>query len=183
MPHAEPYETVDLNRDGHAVGPDSTDPGQAPPWSRARAALETTGGPAGTAFLGTVRPDGRPHSAGVGALWHDGDLYFISGPGARKARNLAANPAATLSIATPDMHLVFEGTAARVTDTAVLESVAAAYGAAGWPAEVDGDAFTAPFNAPSAGPSPWHLYRLTFHTAFGLGTSDPTGASRWRFDR
>ena len=53
----------------------------------------------------------------------------------------------------------------------------------GWPAEVDGDAFTAPFSAPSAGPPPWHLYRFTFDTAFGVATAEPYGATRWRFDR
>jgi hypothetical protein len=26
--------------------------------------------------LGTVRPDGRPHAAGIGAVWHDGDPIF-----------------------------------------------------------------------------------------------------------
>ncbi|WP_425456974.1 pyridoxamine 5'-phosphate oxidase family protein [Actinomadura hallensis] len=43
-----------------------------------------------------MRPDGRPHAAGVGALWYDGDLYFTSGPGTRKSRDLAANPACSL---------------------------------------------------------------------------------------
>src|SRR4051812_34765998 len=42
-------------------------------------------------YLGTVRPDGRPHATGVGIHWYDGDLYFLSGPGTRKSRNLAAN--------------------------------------------------------------------------------------------
>ena len=39
--------------------------------------------------MATVRPDGRPHSAGVGAVWVDGALYFVSGPGTLKSRNLA----------------------------------------------------------------------------------------------
>ena len=39
------------------------------------------------------RPDGRPHAAGVGVAWHDGDVYFQCGPETRKARNIAANPA------------------------------------------------------------------------------------------
>ena len=65
--------------------------------------------------MATVRPNGRPHSAGVGAVW------------------------------------------------------------------VDGDAFTAPFSAPSAGPPPWYLYRLTLHTAVGVATAEPHGATRWDF--
>lgn len=183
MTDIEPYETVNLNHDGHDVGPGSSGPGETLPWSRARRTLQGAMGPSGAMFLGTTRPDGRPHSAGIGALHHDGDLYFISGPGARKTRNLEANPAATLSIGGADMHLILEGTAAKVTDKAVLETLAAAYRAQGWPAEVEGDAFTAPFCAPSAGPPPWHLYRFTFHTAFGVGTAEPNGASRWRFTR
>ena len=53
----------------------------------------------------------------------------------------------------------------------------------GWPARVDGDALTAPFSAPSAGPPPWHLYRFTFHTAVGVAGAEPYGATRWRFAR
>jgi len=42
--------------------------------------------------LATTRPDGRPHIAGVGAMWVEGTLYFVSGPGARKSRNLEQTP-------------------------------------------------------------------------------------------
>jgi hypothetical protein len=51
----------------------------------------------------------------------------------------------------------------------------------GWPVEVDDDTFTAPYSAPSAGPPPWHLFRVTAHTAFGVATAEPHGATRWRF--
>jgi hypothetical protein len=163
-------ETTNLDRYGNP----------ALPWSRVRDRLAA---PSQTDrfFLGTVRPDGRPHTAGVGALWFDGDLYVVSGPGTRKSRNLAANPACTISAALPGIDLVFEGTATRVIDVPTLEQLAASYRAQGWPAEVEGDAFTAPYSAPSAGPPPWHLYCFTFHTAFGLATEAPDGATRWRF--
>jgi hypothetical protein len=132
-------------------------------------------------FLGTVRPDGRPHAAGIGAAWYDGDLYFQCGPKTRKARNVAANPACTISGSLPGMDLVFEGEARRVTDTATLEAIAAIYREGDWPVQVDGDAFTAPYSAPSAGPPPWHLFRITAHTVFGMATAEPYGATRWRF--
>jgi hypothetical protein len=64
-----------------------------------------------------------------------------------------------------------------------LERVAARYREDGWPTEVDGDAFTGPYSAPSAGPPPWFLYRFTFHTAFGVATAEPNGATRWCFNR
>jgi Pyridoxamine 5'-phosphate oxidase len=153
------------------------------PWSRPREALETDPPSANTTyFLGTTRPDGVPHAAGVGAVWHEGDLYFTSGPGTRKARNLAANPACTVSAKLQGIDVVLEGLATRVTDAPTLEALAARYRDGGWPARVEGDGFTAPFSAPSAGPPPWHLYRLTLRTAFGVATAEPYGATRWRFD-
>jgi hypothetical protein len=152
------------------------------PWSRARDALATGArGPATASFLGTVRPDGRPHSAGVGVAWHDGDVYFTSGPGTRKSKNLAANPACTVSMRLMGIDLVLEGEAERVTDPATIETIAALYRDVGWPAQADGDVITAPFSAPSAGPAPWHVYRVTFHTVFGVASAEPFGATRWRF--
>jgi hypothetical protein len=152
------------------------------PWSRPRELLAAgPPGPEITFFLGTVGADGRPHAAGVGALWEDEGLYFTSGPGAKKARNLAVNPACTISVKLEGIDMVFEGDAARVTDGPTLERIAQRYRDGGWPAEVDGDAFTAPYSAPSAGPPPWHLYSFTLRTAFGVATAEPHGATRWRF--
>jgi hypothetical protein len=172
MTDREPIETKNLDRYGS----------EALPWSRPRDVLAAGPPSADTAcFLGTVRPDGRPHAAGIGAAWHDGDLYFTSGPGTQKARNLAANPACTISMRLSGIDVVFEGEASRVTDQPTLERLVKIYNEGGWPATVDGDAFTAPFSAPSAGPPPWHVYRLPFHTAFGVATAEPHGATRWRF--
>jgi hypothetical protein len=150
------------------------------PWSRPHDLL-ALGVPESN--LATTRPDGRPHAAYFGALWHDGDIYLVSGPGTRKSRNLAANPACTVSTRLEGIDLVLEGEATRVTDRPTLEALAALYRDGGWPVEVEGDAFTAPYSAPSAGPPPWYLYRFTFHTAFGVATAEPYGATRWRFAR
>jgi hypothetical protein len=151
------------------------------PWSRAQEALSASRGPGVTHFLGTVCPDGRPHAAGVGAIWADDTLWFVTGPRTRKARNLAANPACTISARLPGIDLVLEGSAERVTDARTLERIAAVYREVGWPAEVEGDAFTAPYSAPSAGPPPWNLYRFRLDTAFGVAGEEPFGATRWRF--
>ncbi len=75
---------------------------------------------------------------------------------------MAANPACTISVRLEGIDLILDGEAARVTDDPTLQAVAAIYREAGWPCEVDGDAFTAPYSAPSAGPPPWYLYRFTF---------------------
>jgi hypothetical protein len=61
--------------------------------------------------VGTVRPDGPPHAAAIGAAWYDGDLCLQCGPNTRKARNIAPNPACTVSGSLPGMDLVFEGEA------------------------------------------------------------------------
>lgn len=170
MADLNPVETTNLDRYGN----------EAMPWSRPQDGLA---GDMPAAVLGTSGPDCRPHAAVVGAAWHEGDLYFTSGPGTRKARNLAVNPDCTMAIRLTGVDLVLEGGASRVTDTPTLEAVAALYREGGWPAEVEGEAFTAPYSAQSAGPPPWDLYRFTFHTAFGVATEEPYSASRWRFER
>ncbi len=157
--------------------------GNAPlPWSRVRDLLSASIFLPAT-FLGTTRPDCRPHAAGIGALWLDGDIYFTSGPGTRKSRNLATNPACTISARLESIDIVLEGEAVRVLDGPTLERVAARCREGGWPVQVEGDAFTAPYSAPSAGPPPWHLYRFAFHTAIGNATAEPNGATLWRFNR
>jgi len=155
------------------------------PWSRVEEHLASDMPKPETAtFLGTVRPDGRPHSSGIGAAWSNGVLHFTSSPGAAKAKHLAANPNCTVSIRLKGVDVVLEGSASRVTDHDELEAVRAIYNAGGWPAELDadGDAFTAPFNAPSAGPPPYHVYRLTLRSAFAVAYEEPFGATRWDFE-
>lgn len=171
MGMTELIETTNLDRYGEA----------ALEWERARDLLAAGPSINATCFLGTCRPDGTPHAAGVGGQWLAGDIYFTSSPAARKARDLAVNPRCTLSVTLPGMDIVLAGTAARVTDPDTLERIAAGYREGGWPAEVDGAALTAPYSAPSAGPAPWHVYRFAFHTAVGVATTKPYGATRWRF--
>ena len=55
------------------------------------------------------------------------------------------------------------------------------YAAQRWLASVSDGAITAAYSAPSAGPPPWNVYRLKFHTVFGVATEEPNGATRWRF--
>ncbi|SER75038.1 Pyridoxamine 5'-phosphate oxidase [Lentzea xinjiangensis] len=132
-------------------------------------------------FLNTVHPGGRPHSVGIGAIWFEDTLFFVSGPGTRKSRNLAVNPACTVSVRLTGMDLVLEGDAHRVTDEATLDRVAARYRETGWPAEREGTAFTAPYTAPSAGPPPWHVHRISLRAAHAVSTAESGGATRWTF--
>jgi len=155
--------------------------------SRLRAGLSQapgTGGPnRHTCWLATINPDGTPHVTGIGALWANGCFWFEIGKGTRKGKNLARDPRCTLSMAAQEFDLVVEGAATIVTDQATVADLAARWAAEGWPARVDdtGLGLTAEYSAPSAGPPPWHVYRLTPRTATALGTVDPGGATRWRF--
>jgi hypothetical protein len=167
----EPVEVTNLDTYGNDVLP----------WSRPRDLLAAPPTMEVPFFLGTVGPDGRPHAAGIGAVWHDDHVWIVSGPGTRKSRHLAADDRCTISVRFEGLDLVLEGRATRVTDAETLASVAAVYSGSGWPAEVEGDAFTAPYSAPSAGPPPWYLYRFTAEVAFGVATAEPHGATRWRF--
>jgi hypothetical protein len=155
--------------------------GAAPiPWSRALKQLEAGSG--GTYWLATTNPDGRPHVAGVGALWVDGKIYFTSSTRTRKGRNLGANPDCVLSVSLTGIDLVVEGSAVRITDRPTLLRLAKRYAAQGWPTSVSGEALTAEYSAPSAGPSPWNLYVVRPTRAFGVATADPSGATRWQFE-
>ena len=115
----------------------------------------------------------------LGTVQLDGVLYFNSGPGTRKSRNIAADPRCVISIATHPFDLVVEGRAERVTDASELQAVAKAFNENGWPAEVDGDALTAEYSAPSAGPPPWHVYRIRLATVYAFGTAEPGGATKF----
>lgn len=177
MPRYQP--TSERNLDGYGAPPVD--------WARVAEVLDSTltqapetGGPRRhTTWLTTINPDGSPHVMPLGVGSVNGSWYFSSGPGTRKSRNLARDPRCVVSVATHPFDLVVEGTAERVTDQAELQAVADRYVAEGWPASVAGDAVTAEFSAPSAGPPPWYVYRVVPTTVFALGTSEPYGAARF----
>jgi hypothetical protein len=156
--------------------------GNAPiEWSRATEQLDSAHRML-TYWLATTRPDGRPHAAGVGAMWVDGRFWFTSGPSRQKSRNLAASGHCVLSVSLPGIDLIANGTAAKVADEATVARLAERYAANGWPAVAQGSSFTAPFSAPSAGPPPWDLYEMTLVSAIGVASAEPYGATRWDFD-
>lgn len=134
-------------------------------------------------WLTTINPDGSPHTTGVGGFWEGGGFYIVSGRGARKGRNMEREPRCTVAVATDDYDVVVEGLAALVTDPATVAHIAKVAAEGGWPAKPDesGRALTAPYSAPSAGPAPWHVYRVTPTKANALYVRDPGGATSWSF--
>ena len=143
-----------------------------------------TGGPdRHSAWLATIDADGSPHVTGIGAQWVDGAFWFETGEATRKGRNLARDPRCTLSLATKEFDLVVEGEAHVIDDPATVARLAHEWAEGGWPCRVDesGTALTAEFSAPSAGPPPWRVYRLTASKASALSTVEPGGATTWTF--
>ncbi|MFE0450076.1 pyridoxamine 5'-phosphate oxidase family protein [Streptomyces sp. NPDC058914] len=150
-------------------------------WAEAQRQLET----AEIFWASTVRPDGRLHVTPVIAAWHDGVLYFSTGPGEQKARNLARNPHCALTTGrnalTEGLDLVVEGKAEPVADPAVLEKVIAAYEAKYGPHITSpegtfhgiGDAFRKGDAV---------VFALAPDTAYGFGRDDGVYThTRWTF--
>ena len=106
----------------------------ATPWAEARRVIEE----AELFWLSTVRSDGRPHVTPLVAVWSDGALYFSTGAGEQKARNLAMNPSCTLTTGDnawkSGLDVVIEGTATRVADHALLQALAEE-----WESKYEGD--------------------------------------------
>ena len=136
-----------------------------------------------TTWLATVNEDGSPHVTAVGALWLDGAFWFQTGSGTRKGRNVGRDPRCSIAVSIRDADVVIEGDAARVTDPGIVARIAKAWADNGWPAEPDesGSGITAPFNAPSQGPPPWHVYRIEPRSATVVLGTEPGGLTRFRF--
>jgi hypothetical protein len=145
-----------------------------PPWPEARRRLAE----GGTYWLATVRPDGRPHVVPVLAVWLDGALHFTSSPTARKARNLARSPHCVIAVCAPALDLVVEGQAAKVRDDATLHRVAEA-SKYQWQVTVRDGAFWPRGRRPQV--HPYDVYEVISTAAFGFGTDETFGATRWRF--
>ncbi len=95
---------------------DFSSPGAtALPWTDAEEQLQK----ADVFWLSTVRPEGRPHVVPLIAVWLNGSLYFATGDGERKAKNLAKNRQVSITTGCNDLNkgldIVVEGQAISVT--------------------------------------------------------------------
>ena len=123
-------------------------------------------------WCATVRPDGAPHVMPVWGVWLHGRLWFSSGLGSRKARNLAADPRCTLTTDSAGDPVVVEGRAERVTDRAAIAPFLDAVNA-----KYDAD-LTADFLDPAVNGS----YSVRPVRAFALNHDDfPGSPTRWTF--
>jgi uncharacterized pyridoxamine 5'-phosphate oxidase family protein len=129
-------------------------------------------------WLATVRPDGRPHVTPLFSVLLDGVLFFSTGPGERKAKNLAVNSHCVILTGcnqVDGLDVVVEGEAVRVLDESRLQRIAAQYASKyNWHYRVRDGAF--------AGPGGEALvFEVQPTTAFGFGKGEQFSQTRWRF--
>ena len=124
----------------------------------------------------TTPARGRPHVTPLIAVWLDDALYFCTGPGEQKTRNLAGNPHCSLITGSnaygEGLDLVIEGEAVRVTDDAKLARIADAYRAkygSDWSFDVRDNAFSSGGNIANV----FEVAPVTGH-GFGKGTFSQT---------
>jgi hypothetical protein len=148
-------------------------------WEEARRSLER----AEVFWISTVRPDGRPHVTPLIAVWLDRALYFCTGPGERKAKNLARNRHCILT--TGDnaldhgLDVVVEGDAVQVTDELTLRRLARVYEwkyGSDWRFGVRDGAFV-------HGGGTALVYEVAPVKAFGFRKGERFSQTRWRFRR
>jgi PPOX class probable F420-dependent enzyme len=94
------------------------------PWSTVDARLRA----ARSIWMATTRPDGRAHAVPVWFVWDGTGLYFVTGRGTQKARNLVRQPWVVVHAADGDDALIVEGWAEIVTDPEEQRRIDAAYG-------------------------------------------------------
>lgn len=173
MAHNQPGTTLDTR----FSSPDA----EATPWATAREKLEQ----AELFWLSTVRSDGRPHVTPLPAIFLDDVLYFTTGAGEQKAKNLARNPHCVLttgcnSYKTDGLDLVVEGAAVQVTDEATLHRVAGQYAARlDWHYTVRNGAFHQQLGDHETAIA--QLYAVKPTTVFGFGKGSVFSQTRWRF--
>jgi hypothetical protein len=78
-------------------------------------------------WIGSTRPDGRPHIAPVWGVWLDGVLYFSTDRSSRKSRNLAVNPQVVVHLESGDDVVILEGVVDELRDLELYKQVARAY--------------------------------------------------------
>jgi len=80
-------------------------------------------------WIGSTRPDGRPHAAPVWGLWLDDAFYFSTDPHSRKGLNLAANSHIVVHLESGDEAVILEGKVEALRDAPRFGRFADAYDA------------------------------------------------------
>jgi general stress protein 26 len=132
-------------------------------------------------WLSTVRRDGEPHVTPLPAMWLDGILYFCTGAGEQKAKNLGAHPRCILTTGTNQfrsgLDVVVEGDATIVSDEAILRRLVPM-----WKSKLDWDWDVADgaFRDPDAGHSAL-VFGVEPQKVLAFGKGSPYSQTRYRF--
>ncbi len=134
-------------------------------------------------WLSTVRADGRPHVTPLMGAWSSDALYFCTGAGEQKAKNLQGNPRCVLTTGSNSLDegldVVVEGDAVLVTDKTQLDTIAQAYEEKYGPHTSPDGTFADLPDAVRGGDV--LTYRVAPVTAFAFGKGEPFSQTRWRF--
>ena len=65
-------------------------------------------------WVASVRPDARPHVTPIWGAWVDDAFWMEGGPHTRRSKNLAANPAAVVTVELGNDAVILDGDAERV---------------------------------------------------------------------
>lgn len=177
-PSVVPDAAVNITRqyDDHAMQP--VDARSTIAWNEVLALLDS----GGTFWLTTLDEHARPHTRPVLAVVVDAALVTASAATAVKTRALRAGGPVSMATTTDGLDVVWSGTSRRITKPIQLADVARAYRAThGWDVSTAGDALTAPYGAPTAGPPPYEVFRIDPRSVHAIGTGAAfTGRStRW----
>jgi nitroimidazol reductase NimA-like FMN-containing flavoprotein (pyridoxamine 5'-phosphate oxidase superfamily) len=120
-------------------------------------------------WLITVRRNRSPHAMPVWGIWVDRRFFFSTGRRSRKARNLAGNPSCVVCTERSAEAVIVEGTAAEMTDAAILKRLAPVYHRKYSPWKLD----------PEMGP----IFEVRPRVIFGMREKTFNAATRWIFER
>lgn len=122
-------------------------------------------------WIGSTRPDGRPHAMPVWGVWSEGAFFFSTDPESRKGRNLAANPGIVVHLESGDDAIILEGRVSIVTEPQLLNKADQAYFA------------KYQFHLSGEEAASGLVYRLKPKVVFAwLEATFPTSATRWKFE-
>lgn len=152
---------------------------RATSWQEASETLDS----AEVYWISTVRSGGQPHVTSIAAVWLEGSLYFCTGTGEQKAKNLARNPSCAITTGCNSfgegLDVVLEGTAAIETDESLLKRLADRYRAK-YDGHFDFEVRNGAFFHEAGGTA--LVFRVDATRGFGFKKGEPFGQTRWILD-
>ena len=119
-------------------------------------------------WVATAGPGGAPHVMPLWAIWLDGSVWFSTGTGSRKARNLRADPRCAVHTDGEDP-VVVNGVAEFVTEQSEVARMSESY--------------VRKYPAPPPDPSENPIVRVRPRVVIGLIEAQfSTSPTRWTFD-